>query len=189
MSRWVGKVEQQAASSLRRSEKVVAATFAQASGSLWTQAIGGGVGAGVGIVFLTGPLGSLFAAGLGAGLGATAGLILITKLASRRSGGGSTGTAGSATLASQVPTGRVMFALTNRRMLFFAMSPYTNTPKQLLLELKLKDAPKVTVNGANRFIGSMTFTFSDNSIAKTEIVKASKAQAFVDAANAATATD
>ncbi len=191
MSRWVAKVERNSASSLRSSESVIAATFGQAPGSLWRQAIAGGIGAGVGIAALSSSLGALLAAALGGGVGGLIGLLASDLLAKRRSGGGSDSETGEpAPLASQVPTGRVMFAVTDQRMLFFRMSPLTNSPKQLLAEFDLSEAPQVNVDGDKKFVGSMNFAFSDHSTAKTEIVRAGKASLFADAVrDAATSSD
>ncbi|MFV1990769.1 MAG: hypothetical protein ACC652_08540, partial [Acidimicrobiales bacterium] len=55
-----------------------------------------------------------------------------------------------------------------------------------LVELDLADAPSVSLPGGDKLVGSMSFAFSDHSVATTEVLKVGKAQLFADAvANAA----
>jgi len=162
-----------------KDEKVIAATLGQTPGAFWAQAIGGGIGVLVFLLALSSVLGGVFAAALGGAVGTLVGLLVVDMRAKR--GADHDPENGEALLAAQVPTGRTMVAITDQRMLFFYMTPFANSPKQLLLEIDVDDAPTVGVPDGDKFVGSMTFTFSDQSVATTEVLKAGKPQLFADA--------
>ncbi len=175
MSGWVAKVERAGAKSLLPDEKVIAATLGQAPGAFWAQVIGAGVGALAGMLALSSSLGAFVAAAGGGGIGTLIALLVIDLRAKSRVDDDMENE------ASQLPIGRMMVALTDQRMLFFHMTPFVNSPKQLLLEIDVDAMPEVSLSDGNKLVGSMTFTFPDQSVATTEVLKAGKPQLFADA--------